>query len=95
VDEANGILYAAYYNGGVRALDVRGDLGTCTDAQRSTPAGSSRSLCDLSRMGREVAVGLLGVGNPVFIWGVQYTGDAVYASDMNAGLWKLAPFRRP
>ena len=36
VDEARGILYAAYYDGGVRALDVRGDLGSCTDAQRTT-----------------------------------------------------------
>ena len=44
MDEPNGILYAAYYNGGVRALDVRGDLGTCTDAQKSTPAGTSVPL---------------------------------------------------
>ena len=27
VDEAKGLLYAAYYNAGVRVLDVRGDLG--------------------------------------------------------------------
>ena len=33
VDEPSGILYAAYYNGGVRALDVRGDLGACAEAQ--------------------------------------------------------------
>jgi hypothetical protein len=95
VDEANGILYAAYYNGGVRAIDVRGDLGSCTDAERSRPAGSGVPLCDLTRMGRELAVGLVTAGNPVFIWGVQYTGDAVYASDMLAGLWKLRPFSRP
>ena len=94
-DEANGVLYAAYYNGGVRALDVRGDLGTCTDSQKSTPAGSSVALCDLTRMGRELAAGLLDQGNPVFVWGVQYTGDAVYASDMLNGLWKLRPASRP
>ena len=35
VDEANGVLYAAYYNGGVRALDVRGDLGTCAANQQT------------------------------------------------------------
>jgi hypothetical protein len=95
VDEVNGILYAAYYNGGVRAIDVRGDLDTCTDAQRSHPNGSVVALCDLTRMGRELAVGLVIPGNPVFIWGVQYTGGAVYASDMLAGLWKLRPFSRP
>jgi hypothetical protein len=95
VDEVNGILYAAYYNGGVRAIDVRGDLDGCTDLQRSHPNGSVVALCDLTRMGRELAVGLVTPGNPVFIWGVQYTGGAVYASDMLAGLWKLRPFSRP
>jgi hypothetical protein len=95
VDEVNGILYAAYYNGGVRAIDVRGDLDGCTDLQRSSPNGSVVALCDLTRMGRELAVGLVTPGNPVFIWGVQYTGGAVYASDMLAGLWKLRPFSRP
>jgi hypothetical protein len=95
VDETNGILYAAYYNGGVRAIDVRGALGNCTDAERTSPAGSTVPLCDLTRMRRELAVGLVSAGNPVFIWGVQYTGDAVYASDMLAGVWKLRPFRRP
>ena len=59
VDEANGILYAAYYNGGVRALDVRGDLGTCTEAQKSTPANGTVPLCDLRKMGRELGIGLL------------------------------------
>jgi hypothetical protein len=95
VDEANGILYAAYYNGGVRAIDVRGDLEACTDAQRSRPAGSAVALCDLTLMGREVAVGLVNAAYPVFVWGVQYTGDAVYASDMLAGIAKLRPFSRP
>jgi hypothetical protein len=84
VDEASGILYAAYYNGGVRALDIRGDLSACTAAQRS-PDGR----CDLGRMGREVGVGLQGQG-PVFIWGVHWTGGPhLYASDMLNGLWKL------
>ena len=55
VDEPNGILYAAYYNGGVRAIDVRGDLGTCTDAQKSTPVNqvgpAVRSVEDGTRAG--------------------------------------------
>ena len=95
VDEANGILYAAYYNGGVRALDVRGELGTCTDAQKGSPLGSTLQLCDLRKMGREVAIGLLDRGNPVYVWGVQYLGGAVYASDMINGIWKLKAASRP
>jgi hypothetical protein len=95
VDEANGILYAAYYNGGVRALDVRGDLGTCTDAQKSIPRNSTAPLCDLRKMGRELGIGLLDRGNPVYIWGVQYVGGSVYASDMINGIWKLRSVARP
>jgi hypothetical protein len=94
VDEAQGILYAAYYNGGVRALDVRGDLGTCSESQRSTPNGTTY-LCDLRKMGREIGVGLQGGSNAVFIWGVQYDAGAVYASDMLNGLWKLRSLPRP
>ena len=94
VDEANGILYAAYYNGGVRALDVRGELGTCTDAQKSTPANSTVPLCDLRKMGRELGIGLLNEGNQVYVWGVQFLNGAVYASDMINGLWKLRAMSR-
>ncbi len=95
VDEPNGILYAAYYNGGVRALDVRGTLGSCTDAQKSLPAGSTVALCDLRKMGRELGIGLLDRGTPVYVWGVQYVGGAVYASDMINGIWKMRPVARP
>jgi hypothetical protein len=94
VDEANGILYAAYYNGGVRALDVRGDLGTCTDAQKSAIQGSVM-LCDLRKMGRELSIGLLDRGNPVYVWGVHYLNGSVYASDMLNGIWKLRAVSRP
>ena len=83
MDEAQGILYAAFYNGGVRAFDVRGDLGTCTQAQKS-----SDGRCDLGAMGRQLAAGLTINGN-VFVWGVQLSGSHVYASDMLNGLWKL------
>lgn len=85
VDEANGLLYAAFYNAGVRVLDVRGDLSTCTATQRA-----SDGRCNLALMGRERARGLTNNGN-VFIWGVHYDAatNAVYASDMLNGLWKL------
>ena len=95
IDEQNGILYAAYYNAGVRAIDVRGDLGTCADAQKSAPAGSAQQECDLRKMGRELGIGLMDRGNAVYVWGVHYLNGALYASDMINGLWKLAPVVRP
>jgi hypothetical protein len=94
VDEQNGILYAAYYNGGVRAIDVRGELGTCTDAQKSSPVNQTVQLCDLSKMGRERAVGLKDRSKNVYIWGVQYLNGSVYASDMLNGIWKLSAVSR-
>lgn len=86
VDESGGILYAAYYNGGVRALNVRGNLGLCDATMKSADG-----RCDLGKMGREVGRGLLDVGMPVFVWGVQSAGGRIYASDMLNGLWKLEP----
>jgi hypothetical protein len=89
VDESRGILYAAYYNGGIRAIDIRGDLDTC-----EAPARGADNRCDLGKMGREIAHGLADVG-PVYVWGVQYTGANVYASDMLNGIWKLNPAALP
>ncbi len=85
VDEQNGILYAAYYNGGVRALDIRGDLSTCTTAEKATDPAKTR--CDLRLMKREAGVWL--PSTPVYIWGVALVGTKLYASDMINGLWKL------
>ena len=93
VDEANGVLYAAYYNGGVRAIDVRGDLAVCSASQRVVDQASGKSRCDLKLMGRELAIGLADAGKPVFVWGVQYANGNVYASDMINGIWKLAAAR--
>jgi hypothetical protein len=89
VDARNGILYAAYYNAGVRALDIRGDLGTCTTAQRGT-AGR----CDLAKMGREIGAGLASGSPPVYVWGVEYLNGSLYVSDMPGGLWVLNPATR-
>lgn len=82
VDEASGVLYAAYYNGGVRALDIRGDLSQCSAANRF-----SDNRCNLAGTSRELGHALADGGK--FIWGVQYVGDKLYASDMLGGLWKL------
>jgi hypothetical protein len=89
VDEANGILYAAYYNAGVRAIDVRGDLGSCTAAQQDVNTIENVTRCNLGLMGRELGVGLLDQGKPVYVWGVKYVPGNVYASDMLNGIWKL------
>jgi hypothetical protein len=84
MDETRGILYAAYYNGGVRAINVTGDLSSCDPADKSADG-----RCDLAKMGREVAHGL--DDRQVYIWGVQLLNGRIYASDMLNGLWKLAP----
>lgn len=86
MDEARGILYAAFYNGGVRALDVSGDLSSCA-ADEKTADGR----CDLHLMRREVAHGLQD-GESVFVWGVQFLNGRVYASDMLNGLSVLDAF---
>lgn len=86
VDESRGILYAAYYNGGVRVLDVRGDLSTC-----AADARASDGRCDMRKAGRELgrALDTAAGGRSFYIWGVQQVGEFVYASDMLNGLWKL------
>jgi hypothetical protein len=93
VDEAHGILYAAYYNAGVRAIDVTGDLGTCASNQQNYDAPTNLFRCDLRLMGREVATGLTTLNRSVYIWGVQYLSGSVYASDMLNGIWKLSAAR--
>lgn len=82
VDEDSGILYAAYYNAGVRALDVRGDLGACLPAERT-----AEGLCDLRLMGREVGTALADGAH--YVWGVVFQGPRVYASDMLSGIYAL------
>jgi WD40 repeat protein len=84
VDEDAGILYAAFYNGGVRALDVRGDLGACDGSQRAADG-----RCDLSLMHREAGRALTAEGRLVMIWGVYWQDGKLYASDIFNGLWKM------
>jgi hypothetical protein len=87
VDERQGIAYIAFYNGGVRAIDVRGDLGTCSTVQRL-----SDGRCDLGRMGRELARFVPTTAS--FVWGVHVVPGGVFASDMLNGLVHLAPHVR-
>lgn len=83
VDEAAGVLYAAYYNAGVRALDVRGDLAACAVSGRD-----ALGRCDLAAMNREVGRGLTGAG--AFVWGVDGAGGSVMVSDMLQGVIRMA-----
>ncbi len=87
VDEANGLLYAAYYNAGVRVLDIRGDLATCT-------VKLADGRCDLGASGREKARFAGGGTSGTYVWGVHWSPSGFYASDMLNGLYKLSPATR-
>lgn len=83
VDEAAGVLYAAYYNAGVMALDVRGDLSSCAETARD-----ARGRCDLARAGRWIGRALHDRG--AYVWGVEGApGGTVLATDMLRGLWRV------
>jgi hypothetical protein len=82
VDEPNGMLYAAYYNAGIRAIDVRGDLGTCAASARD-----AQQRCDLALSGRTRGVGLT---SGSYVWGVDGASSGVIASDMLGGIWRVA-----
>ena len=85
VDEESGVLYAAFYNAGVKALDVSGDLSACVEAERESAGGR----CDLWKMERLVGEGLEGGPDPVYVWGVHWQDGRLFASDMLNGLWAL------
>ena len=68
MDEPAQILYAAYYNGGVLALNVSGTLTgdlASREIARFKPAATT------------------------FVWGVQLSGNSLYATDMLNGLYQL------
>jgi hypothetical protein len=72
MDEAAQVLYVAYYNGGVVALDVSGTLSgdlAARELARVQPGGVAAT----------------------FVWGVQLHRGALYAIDMESGLWRLSP----
>lgn len=86
VDELTGVLYAAYYNAGLRAVDVRGDLSSC-----ATAAKDALARCDLTLSGRALARGL---ATDAYVWGVDGSAGSVVASDMLGGVWRLARVSR-
>ena len=71
VDETEGILFAAWYTNGLRAIDVNGELaGDLTQQGREYPSVRPN--------------GLRGPGS---IWAPQLHNGWVFASDMFNGLW--------
>ena len=86
VDESAGVLYAAYYNAGVRALDVRGDLSSC-----AATAKDRAGRCDLTLANRLLATALT-TGS--YVWGVDGASGSVMASDMLRGVWRIARVSR-
>ena len=87
VDEASGVLYAAYFNAGVRALDVRGELGSCAAVARD--AGGR---CNLELADRALASALTTTSS--YVWGVDGASGSVLVSDMLRGVWRIARVQR-
>lgn len=82
LDESNGVLYLAWYDNGVRVLDVTGELLGELDRQGREIVGLQYGA---------------GVGCPsssgtgTCAWAPQLEGDLLYVSDMNTGLWVFRP----
>lgn len=83
VDEERGILYAAWYSQGVRALDVSGELLGELERQGREVAAT---LYDGSG-----GCPHRGPGTGTCTWAPQLHGDLVVVADMNSGLWVLRP----
>lgn len=83
LDAERGILYAAYYNAGVRVIDIRGDLS------QGVKAADGR--VDLGKSGREVGHALGKKNGDNYVWGVSLMDGVLYASDMLNGVFKLDP----
>ncbi len=71
MDESRQVLYAAYYNGGVVAVNVSGTLtgDMSSRVTQAKPGGNANT----------------------YTWGVMLSGNTLYASDMESGLWALDP----
>lgn len=68
------VMYTAYYNAGLRAVDVSGDLQGDLRAQ-------GREIAVLATTDDQA------VESQPFAWGPQVYNGLVYASDFNSGLW--------
>jgi len=75
VDEANEVLYVAFYNGGLRAVDISGEL--LGDLYRQ-----GREIANFVPDDPEGYI-----ANAPMVWGPQPYKGNVFLSDWNSGLW--------
>ncbi len=80
LDEARAILYLAWYENGIRALDVSGTLMGELDRQ-------GREIASLVYGGSGSCFG--GIGTCT--WAPQLHNGRIFLSDLNSGLWILQP----
>jgi hypothetical protein len=78
-------LYAAFYNGGLRVVDIAGELKGNLGAQ-------GREIANYISYDPEG-----NVPNSPFVWGPQPHKGNLFFSDMNSGLWavRVQPRERP
>jgi hypothetical protein len=83
----DGLLYIAYYQGGLRVVDVSGEL-------RGDLYKQGREVAWFQSAGEE---GEAVVPNAPLAWGPQPHKGNVFMSDMNSGLWviQVEPPERP
>jgi hypothetical protein len=78
LDEQRAIVYAAWYERGLRALDVSGELLGDLDRQGREIASAEYGI----------GSGCTGVSGTC-TWAPQLHNGLIYLSDMNTGLWIL------
>ncbi|MDX1674394.1 MAG: hypothetical protein R3314_06260 [Longimicrobiales bacterium] len=82
LDEDRGILYMAWYSRGLIAADVTGPLLGRLDRQ-------GRTIASVQYAGQ--SDGSCFGGSTTCTWAPQLHDGFVFVSDLNTGLWKLAP----
>jgi hypothetical protein len=80
VDEERGILYAAWYSAGVRAVDVSGELLGALEQQEREIA--------VTRYGSDAGCRSV---DGTCAWAPQLHEGLLHVSDLNTGLWIFRP----
>ncbi len=84
MDEARGILYVTWLGGGLKAIDVSGDLVGRLDTQGREIGYTGQAMGTICPKANLCRPGTLS-------WGVQLHDGLVYVSDVNSGLWIFRP----
>lgn len=82
LDEANAVLYVAWYRNGLRALDVSGTILGELERQ-------GREIAGLQYAGSGTCPGVTVA--TTCAWAPQFRDGLIYVADMNSGLWVLRP----